>query len=163
MRIYVASSWRNKRLDEVVAALRGAGHQVYDFREDGDSGAAFNWSDIDPQWQQWSPEEFRDNLEDPIAARGFNRDMDALANSEALLLVLPCGRSAHLELGYAIGARKPTVLLLADGQEPELMYKAVDELCLEMEEVLSHFDDLEETRKELFKTVAGAITKLRPA
>ena len=37
-RIYVASSWRNKYQPEVVAALRKAGHGVYDFRNPEDKG-----------------------------------------------------------------------------------------------------------------------------
>ena len=32
MHIYVASSWRNTYYPDVVAALRNAGHEVYDFR-----------------------------------------------------------------------------------------------------------------------------------
>lgn len=31
MKIYVASSWRNPSQQTVVQALRGAGHDVYDF------------------------------------------------------------------------------------------------------------------------------------
>ena len=31
-KIYVASSWRNEYYPEVVAKLREAGHEVYDFR-----------------------------------------------------------------------------------------------------------------------------------
>ena len=43
--IYVASSWRNKYISEVVNKLREAGHDVYDFRNPpsgilGLSGAA---------------------------------------------------------------------------------------------------------------------------
>jgi hypothetical protein len=33
VRVYVASSWRNGQQPAVVAALRAAGHEVYDFRE----------------------------------------------------------------------------------------------------------------------------------
>ena len=33
-RIYVASSWRNEFYPEVVAKLREAGHEVYDFHND---------------------------------------------------------------------------------------------------------------------------------
>ena len=50
MRIYVASSWRNKRLDKIVAELREAGHEVFDFRET----RGFSWSKVDPGWQKWS-------------------------------------------------------------------------------------------------------------
>jgi len=53
-------------------------------------------------------------------------DIDALLAADTVVLVLPCGRSAHLELGLAIGAGKRTAILLTDTLEPELMYKAVD-------------------------------------
>lgn len=32
MKVYVASSWRNKLQPDVVAIIRAAGHEVYDFR-----------------------------------------------------------------------------------------------------------------------------------
>lgn len=36
--------------------------------------------------------------------------------------LLPSGRSAHIEAGYFVGARKPLHILLTTEQEPELMY-----------------------------------------
>lgn len=137
-RIYVASSWRNKKLDIIVGSLRAAGFSAYDFREYDERGAAFNWTDIDPNWQTWDAGTFRERLNHPRALAGFDRDMGELRNAAALLLVLPCNRSAHLELGYAIGSGKPTAVLLENG-EPELMYRAVDRLCLNMEEVVDFF------------------------
>lgn len=47
MRIYVASSWRNKIQPSVVVALREAGHEVYDFRNPREGDTGFHWSDID--------------------------------------------------------------------------------------------------------------------
>ncbi len=41
-KIYVASSWRNKYQPEVVAALRKAGHKVYDFRNPKDNPGGFH-------------------------------------------------------------------------------------------------------------------------
>lgn len=158
MRIYVASSWRNQRITEVIATLRGEGHEVYDFREDDGSGAAFNWQDIDPNWRKWSPKQFADALRHPVAALGFERDMDALTGCEGLLLVMPCGRSAHLELGVAIGMQKPTAILLSDG-EPELMYGAVEAVCMEEWEVCAFFESHEIERARAFKVKASPITK----
>lgn len=139
-RIYVASSWRN--IDRVKVAalfLRANGFSVYDFTEDDDQGAAFNWTDIDPQWQGWSPERFRTLLWHPVADRGFNRDFDELRAADGLLLMLPCGRSAHLELGYAIGAGKPTAIVLQAG-EPELMYRAAGFIALDLTEAVNYFN-----------------------
>ena len=126
MKVYLASSWRNPTQPECVAILRAAGHDVYDFRNPrlGDHG--FQWSEIDPHWQQWTLEEFRTSLSHPIAVAGFASDMDALKACDVCVLVLPCGRSAHLEAGWAAGAGKRLINLLADGCEPELMYRMAE-------------------------------------
>jgi len=53
------------------------------------------------------------------------------------VLVLPCGRSAHLELGWAAGQGKRTAILL-DGPQvtPELMYKMVDHISTDAFDLL---------------------------
>lgn len=135
MKVYVASSWRNQQFDSVVTALEAAGHEVYNFKQPAPGQRGFHWSEIDPNWKEWSPGQFRAALHHPIAVDGFENDMDALEECDACVLVMPCGRSAHLELGWACGAGKRTILLLADG-EPELMVKMADHLCLSIEEVI---------------------------
>jgi nucleoside 2-deoxyribosyltransferase len=137
VRIYVASSWRNEKQPSVVEALRAAGHDVYDFRHPQPGNEGFHWSEIDPAWRQWTPERFRNALADPIADRGFGFDVQALAGCDACVLVLPSGRSAHLELGYAAGAGKPTFVLMLGPDEPELMYKLCDRVCLSIDEVVA--------------------------
>jgi hypothetical protein len=135
VRIYVASSWRNARQPSVVTALRDAGHEVYDFRNPRPGDVGFAWAQIDPNWQAWSPEAFRAALSDPIASDGFRSDFDAMKWADACVLVMPCGRSAHLEAGYFVGAGKPLVILLSDG-EPELMYSMATAICTSEGEVL---------------------------
>lgn len=134
MRVYVATSWRNERQSGVVEAVRNAGHEVYDFRNPKPGDHGFHWSEIDPDWQTWSPAEYRAALNHPRAVDGFASDMDALTAADAVVLVGPCGRSAHIEAAYAAGVGKLVMVLLADG-EPELMYKIFDHLCLSIEEV----------------------------
>lgn len=128
MRVYVASSWRNARQPRTVQTLREAGHVVYDFREPEDGVLGFQWADIDPHWQSWTPLGFREALHHPIAVDGFSRDMAALEWADACVLLLPCGRSSHLEAGWAKGHGKPVVAILSDG-EPELMYSMFDHIC----------------------------------
>ena len=134
LRVYVASSWRNQAQPDVVKALIADGHDVYDFRNPEPGNTGFSWSGIDPGWHDWAPEKFRAMLDHPVAAHAFGRDMAALRWCEACVLVMPCGRSAHLELGYASGAGKLTAVLLSDG-EPELMYGMIDHLCVNVDEV----------------------------
>jgi hypothetical protein len=130
-RIYVASSWRNERQPTVVKSLREAGYEVYDFKEES---AAFHWSHIDEDWKKWTPEQFRGALRNPFAVVGFTCDFEAMKWATTCVLVMPCGRSAHLEAGWFVGQNKPCIILLADG-EPELMYKMAH-ICVDMDEVL---------------------------
>ena len=135
-RIYVASSWRNEYQPAVVELLRTANHKVYDFRNPAPGNDGFHWSNIDPDWQNWTPEKYRNLLlSHPIAAHGFMSDMRAMKWADTFVLVMPCGRSAHLELGWAAGAGKRTIILLDDG-EPELMNLLADDLCVSIHEVI---------------------------
>lgn len=136
MRIYVASSWRNVRQLAIVDAFRKIGHDVYDFRHPFWGYEGFDWQDIDLGWRNWSPDEYRQALNHQRAEAGFGNDFRAMKWADILVLVLPCGRSAHLEAGWAIGQGKPTCILLDDDSEPELMYKLADCLALDLQEVL---------------------------
>lgn len=135
MKLYVASSWRNQIQQQIVEVLRNEGHEVYDFKNPEPGNNGFHWSEIDPEWKAWDPEIFRKALTHPIANAGFASDMKALKECDACVLVLPSGRSAHLEAGYAIGAGKPTIVLLQEG-EPELMYKMTPFVCLNIQEII---------------------------
>ena len=136
MNIYVASSWRCPRQPVVVEALRAAGHEVYDFRHPAPGNEGFHWSAIDPAWQSWDGIGFRNALEHSVARDGFALDMNALRACDACVLVLPCGRSAHLELGWAAGAGKRTAVLLTGKDEPELMYRMLGKVCVSVEEIV---------------------------
>lgn len=121
MKIYVASSWRNALQPSIVETLRAAGHDVYDFRNPP-GGTGFSWRTIHPDWQNWTPEQYRDALEHPIAKAGFESDMNALRECDACVLVLPSGRSASWEFGWAIGNGKCGAVVMLEKCEPELMY-----------------------------------------
>lgn len=127
-RIYVASSWRNTEQPSIVAALRADGHEVYDFKNPAEGDNGFSWRQIPgPPREEWTPEHFgRVVLQHPVAERGFNYDMTALRNATACVIVLPCGRSAHLEHGYSVGAGKLTIVYQPTLDEPELMYRMCD-------------------------------------
>lgn len=137
IRIYVASSWRNQRQPSVVRELRSRGHDVYDFRNPpGRTG--FSWKQCADEHQIRDPRRFRDEvLRSPLARAGFKSDMDALSAADATVLVLPCGRSAHLELGWAAGAGRRTYVLFDEAvDEPELMYLMNTRICLSIDELV---------------------------
>lgn len=132
MKIYVASSWRNERQPGVVAALRADGHEVYDPRN---TQTYFEWKQTSEKpVEDWTPVDWLDAINHPVAVAGFESDMDALRACDVCVLVLPCGRSAHLECGWAVGAGVRTVVLAAPTlDEPELMVRMCDEIVLNLE------------------------------
>ena len=125
-RIYVASSWRNEFQPQVVSLLRYLGHEVYDFRKPNEEDNGFSWSDVDPNWQQWSTEEYVAALDHPVARKGFFNDKCAMDWADTCVLVLPSGRSAHTEAGVMKGEGKEVIVFTPLKQEPELMYKLFD-------------------------------------
>ena len=131
----MASSWRNIVQPDVVRILMEAGHEVYDFRNPNQKDEGFHWSDVDPDWEKWSSDKFIDELEHPLASKGFATDMEGLDWADAVVMVMPCGSSSHLELGYAVGKNKRTIILLSQS-EPELMYKMADYLVTDIDQML---------------------------
>lgn len=149
--IYVASSWRNEHQPHVVALLRRAGHQVYDFRHPAPDARGFSWSSLTgpgynlPPPALWRPSDLALALRHPSARRGHALDQAALDAATACVLLLPSGSSAHLEAGYCAGRSIPTVAY-APGviREPELMYLTFgeDPILTTERALLSWIDDL---------------------
>lgn len=148
MKIYVASSWRNNLQPSVVERLRSHGHDVYDFRNPAPDNQGFSWREIHPDWENWTPQQYREALEHPIALRGFGFDMNALRACGACLLVLPSGRSASFEFGWAIGAGKFGAVLMLEPCEPELMYLG--------NPILTSLDELDDWSEKLKHPLASA-------
>lgn len=143
-RIYLASSWRNPTQPAVLAALRDAGHEVYDFRNPAPGYKGFAWSDCGGMANQDGPgrgartiPSYLEAIRSTRATEGFAFDKEALDWCDTCVLALPCGRSAHLELGYATGKGKNTYVLLHEHQfEPELMYLLNTGICASTQELI---------------------------
>jgi hypothetical protein len=171
-RVYVASSWRNEYHPDVVLICKAAGADVYDFRNPSDSGLpevslreGFRWHDIDPGWKEWGPEAYRHRLKHPVAQQGFAQDMAGLRWADLVLLVLPCGRSAHLELGWAAGAGKRTAVYFHTGVqcEPELMNLLADEILVGVDELWRYLRALPPQEALAADEVVEALQALRAA
>lgn len=141
MMIYVASSWRNKYQPSVVAELRKVGFEVYDFRHPIEDDNGFRWSEIDSDWENWTLDGFIEGLGHPLAIGGFTMDFEAMQECNACVLVMPCGRSAHLECGWFVGQGRATIIYIPPEEkvEPELMYlmnEAITSSLFEVEHLL---------------------------
>lgn len=136
--IYIASSWRNPYYEDVVKRLKKEGFEVYDFRNPPHGGNGFHWTDIDENALNWTFKEYEEGLHHPLAERQFAADLEALKASDTCVLVLPCGRSAHIEAGWCAGAGMKVIVYIPEMMEPELMYNLFDK-------VVDNLDDLVET------------------
>jgi len=147
MKIYAASSWRNHHQPELVRKLRQYNHEVYDFRNPKPDNSGFSWSDIDPNWKNWSPIQFINALMTDISIEGHKLDQEGMEWCDVCILLLPCGNSAHLEAGWCMGRGKPVCVYIPDTfREPELMYRTFIKnnipfpFCLNFVEVLQFLD-----------------------
>jgi len=142
--------WIGQQPQDVVYTLREAGHEVYDFKNPRPGDHGFQWSEIDTDWQKWKAGQFISALNHPIAIAGYALDFNAMLQADACVLVMPCGRSAHIEAGYFVGANKPLFILLSDG-EPELMYNMATGVCESIEQVCRMID----ARRPVFCKIGG--------
>lgn len=128
-KVYVASSWRNSFQDVIVKALEALGHEVYDFKNPHEGQKGFNWREVDPNWESWTVAQYQKGLQHTIAQSGFKSDLNAMEWAESCVLVMPCGRSAHLEAGWFAGKGKQLMVYVPPETrfEPELMYLLADD------------------------------------
>jgi hypothetical protein len=127
MTIYVASSYRNKYQPEIIQLLRQLGHDVYDFHT---NPYKFKWEEISMNLHKdWEPQFFADKLKnDTKVKNAFQYDYAAVTKADCCLVILPCGKSAHIEAGWFKGRGKKVYILMMEPNEPELMYKFFDEI-----------------------------------
>lgn len=137
MKIYVASSWKNVDYNRIIQLLRDAGHIILDWRDEI-SGGGFKWSDAtDVPVEQMTGEFYRDVvLRSARAERGFSFDFGYMQEADCCVLLLPCGRSAHLEAGWFAGFGKRLVIHIPNFDGPDLMYKMAREITLTNTELL---------------------------
>lgn len=148
MKIYVASSWRNEYQPGVVRLLVSFGYAVYDFRHPTPDNDGFSWAEIDENWQAWSPNQYIAALEHPRAVEGFNLDFDAMKWADICVLVLPCGRSAHLEAGWFVGAGKPLVIYIPFMSEADLMYKMTPHIATSTSDLINCVAEIQDTLRK---------------
>jgi nucleoside 2-deoxyribosyltransferase len=111
--VYLIGSLRNPKIIELGVRLRTLGFEVFD---DWISPGAL----ADDEWQAYEKlrgRTYAEALQGHHAKQVFEFDKSHLDRCDIIVLVLPAGKSGHLELGYAIGKGKSGYILL--DKEPE--------------------------------------------
>ncbi|KKT87014.1 MAG: hypothetical protein A2119_01230 [Candidatus Colwellbacteria bacterium GWA2_46_10] len=137
---FIAARWRNKEnVLKLVKDIRSKGKTVYCFVE-GD-GADYELKDLEGKH---APEEFMKHFEsipdwrnDHRVKEIFDVDMNALKNSETLILLLPAGKSAHLEAGVAYGMGKRCIVI-GEQKETESLYLIFNEFYNSTEDFIKN-------------------------
>lgn len=134
--IYVIGSLRNEEIPNVATALRSVGLDAFD-----DWFAA--GPEADDYWKKYEKSrghEYQEALRGYAAKHVFDFDKSHLDRCDAAVLVLPAGKSGHLELGYFIGTGKPGYILL-DGQDDrfDVMYQFAERVFNNKEEMIEYF------------------------
>lgn len=118
--IYLIGSLRNPGVPHLSSLLRNKGYEVFD-----DWYAA--GPEADDYWQKYEKERghsFKEALDGYAANHVFEYDHHHLNRATCGILLMPAGKSGHLEFGYLIGQDKPGYILLPE--EPErydVMYR----------------------------------------
>lgn len=109
MQIYLASSLRAMdAVRELGKTLRAVGHSVYVFCDQNEPAhAASIFVRKGSAEKEFTPQTA---VRNPLVSNIFGFNMAELNKAQCVLLVLPAGKSAHLEAGYAKGQGKPVVL-----------------------------------------------------
>lgn len=136
--IYLIGSLRNDEIPEISKL----------FGEIGIEAFADWWGaghEADDWWKEYNKRrgiDYFDALKGYAAQNVFQFDKKHLDRCDAAILLLPAGRSGHLELGYTVGKGKPA-FILADaklGEERwDVMYAFVDQVFKDKEEMVDYF------------------------
>lgn len=130
---FIASRFRNKEAVLLLTSqLRQKNKSVYCFVEEYDDSQ--------------TPEEYMQKFEsipnwrdDASVKAMFEKDMNALKNSETLILLLPAGKSAHIEAGAAYGMEKKCIVI-GEQKEAESLYRIFNESYESIDEFIGSLD-----------------------
>ena len=132
--VYLIGSLRNPKVQELGNRLRSEGFDVFDdWFSPGPATDSF-WQD----YEKARGRTFAEALQGHHAKEVYNFDKRHLDRCDVAVMLLPAGKSGHLELGYTIGKGKPGYILM-DG-EPErydIMYQFATGIFMKEEDLLA--------------------------
>jgi hypothetical protein len=118
--LYLIGSLRNPEVPAIAQAIEHVfGCEVFASWFAAGPGADDAWRD----YERARGNTFEEALRGHAATHVFAFDEEHLTRADAGLLILPAGKSAHLEAGIMIGERKPVWILRDDPERWDIMYQ----------------------------------------
>ena len=130
--IYMIGSLRNEKIPVIAKELRKLGFIVFD-----------DWfspgPEADEYWRKFEKvrgSTYKQALGNHAAKHVFEFDKHHIDESDIGLLIMPAGKSGHLELGYMIGQGKPGLIYFEEDPERwDVMHQFATEICVSMDEL----------------------------
>lgn len=113
MIVYLVGSLRNPEVPKIAAILRDRGIEVFDDWHAGGEKADEEWM----KYEQARGRDYHQALAGYAARHTFEYDKYHLDRADVGVMVAPCGKSGHLELGYLLGQGKPGYIYMAEDPE----------------------------------------------
>jgi len=130
--IYIIGSLRNEKIPHIAKQLRELGFDVFDdWFSPGPEADEF-WR----KYEQVRGSTYKQALSNWAGKHVFEFDKFHINRSQIGVLIMPAGKSGHLELGYMIGQGKPGFIFFEE--EPErwdVMHQFATEICVTMDEL----------------------------
>lgn len=142
-KLYLIGSLRNEQIPTIASSLRTT---LTDWEIFDDWYAA--GPEADDYWKAYEKARghgYIEALEGYSAGHVFDFDKHHLDSSNAGILVLPAGRSGHLELGYLAGRGVYTAILLTPEYEDErfdVMYKFATRITYGLDDIVADLRQL---------------------
>ena len=138
--IYLVGSLRNPQIPLIGNELRSRGFSVFDDWFAGGPEADDSWKD----YEETRGRSYTSALDGFAAKHVFEYDKYHLDRASAGLMVLPAGKSGHLELGYLIGQGKPGFILLDTVDRWDVMYQFAEVVSYDLDVIIAGLQAWEE-------------------
>lgn len=131
--VYLAGSLRNPAIPSIMESIKA----------DANARVFADWyaagPEADDHWKafyQVGGYTYREALKAPASVNTFEFDKRNMEQSCVMVLVLPAGKSGHLELGWFLGKGKPGYILLdSDEDRWDVMYQFATGVTADLDEL----------------------------
>lgn len=157
--IYLIGSLRNPEIPKIANTIRAKGFEVFDDWFAAGEKADDSWRDYEKQ----RGHSYKEALDGYAAKHVFAFDKLHLNRCDGAVLIMPAGKSGHIELGYVSGIGKPSWVLFDSVPERyDVMYQfATAGACFSEEELLASLQDYF-VEKEIVKSSKEVSTVCTP-
>uniref|UniRef100_A0A6M3LKU4 Nucleoside 2-deoxyribosyltransferase n=1 Tax=viral metagenome TaxID=1070528 RepID=A0A6M3LKU4_9ZZZZ len=131
--IYLIGALANPQVPLIANRLRAQGFEVFDAWYSAGPDADTCWRDH----ERLMGHTFQQALAGPHAQDVYHFDELWLSRADTAVLVLPAGKSGHLELGWVLGrGKRGFILLNGEPDRFDVMYNFATGVCADLNELV---------------------------